>query len=120
MKKTAIILIFLAMNVSAINDVNISIDAQGLDMCIAVDNISYYTCNSTPLLVDGTKDHFLYFMPRPFGVVDLKQPEETAMTVLTPIFLLSGALVLFIVFAVIMLFAWMILKYKDALITKRW
>lgn len=62
----------LAASACALQDANISFDSVGMDLCLAVDNFSYYSCylNQT-ISVDGTKDHIYYVIPRP------ELPEQT-------------------------------------------
>ena len=64
MKKIIILLILISLfqTVSALNDVNISIDAGNLEICLSHRNMSYMTCNSTYYItLDGGEDTFLYF-----------------------------------------------------------
>lgn len=59
--KISIVLLFLISNASALQDINITIDSMGLDLCIT-QNITYQTCNQTSVIqLDGTQDHILYF-----------------------------------------------------------
>jgi hypothetical protein len=60
--KTLIILFLLSVQAQALNDINLTIDNQGAGICISSNNLTNQICNQTQVLVlDGTKDHFLYF-----------------------------------------------------------
>ena len=63
-----LILFYLILNVSAINDINFTVDSGDIKYCISSKNASYYTCNETVYLTfSGTQDHKLRIMPDPMG-----------------------------------------------------
>jgi len=58
-------LFFLISSVSAVNEVNLSIDSS-FGYCLTASNNSLFTCNETYYLVlSGTEDHFVYLTNTP-------------------------------------------------------
>lgn len=61
-----LIIITFIQNVSALNNVNISIDSGNIEICLSDRNMLNMTCNSTTyLILNGESDHFLYFTSKP-------------------------------------------------------
>lgn len=64
MKARILFLFLLIQSVNAYSDFNITFDAQGVDMCLCIDNLSYCGCQPNELiLISGTRDHTYFLMP---------------------------------------------------------
>ena len=62
--KILIILLTLLMinYVTALNDINITIDSGSVVLCLSEKSLTNMTCNTTSVLtLDGGDDHYLYF-----------------------------------------------------------
>jgi len=61
MKKTILLILILITNVSALNDVNISMQSYGYDICITNDNGSKVSCfENQTIELDGGDDYDLF------------------------------------------------------------
>lgn len=62
MLKKIIIFYLIIINVSALNDINVSIDSGSVELCLAEKTLNNMTCNLTSYLtLSGSSDHFIYF-----------------------------------------------------------
>jgi hypothetical protein len=94
--RTALILIFLAGSASALNDAYLTVNGNGVDICLAVDSPDNAVCNQTEYLrLDGTRDHYAFFLP-PSGIPkNASFAQKGVYAVTTPVNLL-GALAFFV------------------------
>ena len=113
-RKLIFLLFFLAVfDVDGAQDANISFDSKGFDYCLAVDNLTYYTCylNQT-LTVDGTQDHRYYIIPKPVlteltGNETQDRLNELIYIINTPItFILANIWILGILFILAVVILW--------------
>jgi len=106
MKAYLLILLLLATTATAANDVGLTIDGQGLDICIAVDNFTNYACElNETLMVDGTADHTYYLINKPTTIqkdLNVTNAEDMVELILTP-YNVIAALLTVIVLALIAL-----------------
>jgi len=118
MRKIMFLLFFLAVfNVDGTQDANISFDSKGFDYCIAIDNLTYYTCYpNQSISIDGTKDHRYYIIPKPpitepTGNTTQDRINEVSYTFLTILnFIQNNTMIfgLFFMAAVVVILAWSI------------
>lgn len=85
----------MASNVLALNEANITVNNFDTGVCFAVNNITDIKCNGETMLIDGTRDNFLYIT----YVSDLKPEFNITKTVETIIFTPLGILPLLLTFA---------------------
>jgi len=66
MIREILILLILATNTNALNDINITSDGGTYEICLTrYDNNSQQTCNLTQIItLEGERDHFLEFTPK--------------------------------------------------------
>ena len=65
MKKVIFILFLLISQVTAVNNINLSIDGGTYEICLTDYQTLNQTCNITEYLtLDGTKDHYVEITPR--------------------------------------------------------
>jgi len=106
MKACLLILLLLATTATATNDVGLTIDGQGLDICIAVDNFTNYACDlNETLMVDGTADHTYYLINKPTTIqkdLNVTNSGDMIELILTP-YNVVGALLSIIVLCLIAL-----------------
>ena len=119
MKACLLILLLLATTATAANDVGLTIDGQGLDICIAVDNFTNHVCEANEtLMVDGTADHTYYLINKPTTIqkdLNVTNQEDMIELILTP-YTVIGALLSFIAFWLIALLCFAFI-YKLATVT---
>lgn len=64
--KTFLTLFFLISSVSALNDLNLTIDPQNTNICISNSDLTKYSCQlNETLLLNGTSDVYLKLIPKP-------------------------------------------------------
>ena len=106
MKKIWVLLglILFSINTNAIQDINITIDGQGFNMCLT-QNFINHTCNSTNVLtLDGTQDHFVYITPQNAIGGDVSQSQTVRMFVSDNIYYIFTGGIVFILASLLVLF----------------
>lgn len=100
MKKIIVIMaIILLTNIAyAIQNINLTFDGNN-DICIT-DNMINESCNMTQILtLDGTDDHFIYFVPKTYISDDMTTENKIKAILLNPILMVSGIGFLLIILA---------------------
>jgi len=92
----AIIFLILIINVQA-NTINITIDSITPDLCLSINNLTYYTCNSSIMLeLDGTNDYEYYLITKPSVKDSSNMTQVLKYSMITPlnIILVLGGLLM--------------------------
>jgi len=98
MKKINPLILFLiiSINVDATATSNITIESNGIEICIS-ENITHQVCTSeNNLILDGTSDHILYFMPKIEVENNATNIEKIQWGLTTPLTLLMGSAIVMI------------------------
>lgn len=91
-------LLLLLNPVYALNDINISIDSP-LEMCLTSDLTNHTCAKDKYLVLDGTKDHFLYLTPE--QTITENRTETVYNIVDNPIRFITSGTILFLMFIMI-------------------
>jgi len=96
--------------VSAEQDINITLDTLGSELCLTSDFISH-TCNSTQILtLDGTDDHMLIFTPKKSMGAGINNSQMLTNIIYDPvIYIFSGSVLA--VFFIMLLILPLIVKW---------
>jgi len=104
-----IVFFILSLNVSAIQDVNLTFDSMDTGLCLAIENVSNYVCYSNQtLILDGTQDYSYILIQRPYEIENSSRLNynDTMKLIIFPLVFFGGGVTIFafIIIMVIMLY----------------
>jgi len=92
MKKILLIFLFLALNVSALQEINITIESPNADLCITSGLFNESFCNGETLILNGTKDSEIIIIPETYVTENSNITAKFEYAVFTPINIIIGGL----------------------------
>jgi len=90
------VFLFLINSVSALQDINLTINSKNSGLCLSIDSFDNPYCDNTTLIIEGTNDHIIYIIPESEISYNSTITEKFRYIVFTPLTLLSVVLLLFI------------------------